>query len=69
MVRANMRLLCKTALVCLLAVILSFCVFGFLATFEPNPPSTQWTWRLIYGSTALLSALGSIRLWKVAHRK
>lgn len=36
-----------SALVCLCVV--AFCVFGFMATFEPLPPAKQWTWRVIYG--------------------
>jgi len=32
-----------------------FCMFGFLATFEPLPPAEQWTWRAIYTVGAAIS--------------
>jgi len=32
-----------------LTLVALFCVFGFLATFEPLPTKVQWTWRTIYG--------------------
>ena len=32
-----------------LAAAALFCVFGFVATFEPMPAQAQWIWRVIYG--------------------
>lgn len=39
--------------------VVAFCVFGFLATFEPLPPATQWTWRAIYAAVGLASMVGA----------
>lgn len=36
-----------------------FCVFGFLATFEPLPAATQWTWRAIYGIVGTAALVGA----------
>jgi hypothetical protein len=47
--------------------IVLFSVFGFMATFEPLPLSTQMTWRVVYSAVGLLSILGVIGLnypWK-----
>jgi hypothetical protein len=60
-----MRNLVKIGLILCLTAVLLFCTIGFLATFEPNPPASQWTWRLTYSAVALLSTLGSVVLWKV----
>jgi hypothetical protein len=43
--------------------VLSFCAFGFLATFEALPPVTQWVWRCVYLGTALLTVFGLIYAW------
>lgn len=37
-----------------------FCVFGFMATFEPLDASTQLTWRVVYGLVGLASLAGAI---------
>ncbi len=34
-------------------LMLTFCGFGFLATFEPLPEAQQWLWRTIYGVVGL----------------
>jgi hypothetical protein len=44
-----------------LLALLAFCVFGFMATFEPLDASTQLTWRAVYG-LAGLACLGGIAL-------
>lgn len=40
------------SMVVLLAV-LAFCVFGFVATFEPMDATKQWMWRAVYGVIGL----------------
>ena len=40
---------------------LLFCVFGFLATFEPNPPVKQWLWRGLYGGVVLGCIVGLLK--------
>jgi hypothetical protein len=42
--------------------VLLFAGFGFMATFEPLPESTQVTWRIVYSVLGLLSLLGLIRV-------
>jgi len=42
-----------------LLAVLAFCVFGFMATFEPLDVSTQVVWRGIYGLTAV-ACLGGL---------
>ena len=49
----NMNLLIKTFLALPLLALFAFCIFGFLATFEPLDPITQMTWRAIYAITGL----------------
>ncbi len=53
----------RTSPVLLLAVA-AFCVFGFLATFEPMQAAKQWTWRAIYvvvGGCSLAGVASSFR--------
>jgi hypothetical protein len=41
-----------------LMAVAAFCLFGFVATFEPMPRLQQWVWRAVYaaaGSTSLLT--------------
>gem|GEM_PF-2699219 len=59
-----MKYLLRTGLIFLLAPVLLFCAFGFLATFEPSSPAAQWAWRLIYCAAASLATLASMRLWR-----
>jgi len=46
----------------LLLAVSCFCVFGFLATFEPLPAAVQWTWRGIYIVLGLVCLAGAVRL-------
>ena len=48
-----------------LAAATLFCVFGFLATFEPLPTQVQWTWRTIYGLIFIGNVAGLIHLIRV----
>lgn len=41
-----------------------FCLFGFLATFEPLPPLQRWAWRAAYGLIGLLSVWAVVRVWR-----
>lgn len=47
----------------LLAAVALFCVFGFLATFEPLSRSVQITWRIVYSLTGLSCLV--IAVWLV----
>jgi hypothetical protein len=55
----------------LCAGVFLFCVYGFLATFEPLDASTQITFRIIYGFIgfiALVSGFLSVRsFFRPAH--
>jgi len=42
----------------LLTVVLAFCLFGFLATFEPLARERALTWRLVYALVGGLSIVG-----------
>jgi hypothetical protein len=43
--------------------ILLFCLFGFVATFEPLDPSIQLRMRLIYGFVGVLVLVGLKAVW------
>jgi len=60
-----LRIVCT---VCL-AGTLFFCIFGFLATFEPGDRSTMITYRLIYGSVGTAITIGLGALWKNASKR
>lgn len=38
----------------ILLAVLGFCVFGFLATFEPMDATQQLIWRALYGAVGLV---------------
>jgi len=42
----------------------AFCGFGFLATFEPLDPATQWTFRVVYILAGTAATGGAIRLFR-----
>lgn len=44
----------------LLTLVAAFCVFGFLATYEPMPRSSQIVYRVLYGSIGCLGAAAVI---------
>jgi hypothetical protein len=37
-----------------LLALLGFCVFGFMATFEPMDATRQLVWRAVYGAVGLV---------------
>ncbi len=53
-----MAWLARLISVLMLLGVTGFCVFGFLATFEPLPATTQWTWRAIYSVVGIASLAG-----------
>lgn len=53
----------KLLLTLVLLGLMGFCGFGLLATFEPLPAQTQWTWRVLYGATLVASGVGLGCLW------
>jgi uncharacterized membrane protein YuzA (DUF378 family) len=56
-----MNLLIKTFLALSLLGLFTFCIFGFLATFEQLDPITQMIWRFIY-TIAGFGAISAILL-------
>ena len=59
-----MNPLLRVILSLLLVCIGLFCIFGFLATFEPMPRAVQLTWRAVYGVAGLACVGGLIRVWR-----
>jgi hypothetical protein len=53
-----MRLLALGAFI----AILGFCVFGFIATFEPMPTIDRVIWRTVYSLAGIAIILGLFRL-------
>jgi hypothetical protein len=53
----------------ILVGILSFCVFGFMATYEPLDRSVQLTWRLIYGIAGVACIGGLIFIWQLSESR
>jgi hypothetical protein len=47
-----------------LLVLAGFCAFGFLATFEPMPPTEQWSWRVVYVVMGVSCLYATGRLWR-----
>ena len=47
----------------ILASVLLFCVFGFIATYEPLDRSVQLMWRFIYGVAGAASIGGLVLVW------
>ena len=62
-----MKILFRVMITLLCFGILLFCIYGFLATFEPLPESIQLTWRIIYsviGTLCVAGVVGVNYLWK-----
>jgi hypothetical protein len=57
----------RVVVVIALVAVAGFCLFGFMATFEPNDASTQLTWRAVYSVVGLASLAGAI--WVAVFRK
>ena len=53
----------------LLFGVLVFCVFGFMATYEPMRTITRWTWRVIYSVAGLFTLAGMVAAWRGRRRK
>jgi hypothetical protein len=51
-----------------LLALAGFFAFGFLATFEPNPPMRQWSWRIVHGLGIAGALWGLVRIWLTAFR-
>ena len=64
-----MNIVLKRLLSLILAGILLFSIFGFLATYEPLDRSVQLTWRMIYGIAGVLCIAGLVLVWKFLGRK
>jgi hypothetical protein len=56
-----MLYLARILVVVLLLAVIAFCIFGFLATFEPMEPESQLTWRIIY--VALVGNCAAAIVW------
>lgn len=52
-----------------LMVVAGFCVFGFIATFEPMPRIAQWSWRAAYVCAGAGSVFAIGWLWLKPRRQ
>jgi uncharacterized membrane protein len=43
-----------------LVLVMIFCGYVFLCTYEPNPPDVQLRWRIIYGGLAAMCLVGIV---------
>ena len=52
-----------------LVIAAGYCLFGFVATFEPMPPVAQWLWRAAYFFAGIGSVFTIAWLWlKPSHQ-
>lgn len=62
----TMILIFRVLLMLVLLAIAAFCLFGFLATFEPP----QYPgWRVAYGTVGVICIIGAIGVMLVPHRR
>ena len=59
----------RMAALLLLVVVFLFCIFGFLATFEPLDRSVQLTWRIVYVVAGAGALAGLVRMARRAATK
>ena len=58
-----MNLVARAFLTLVLLGVLTFCVFGFLASYEVEG-STRWPWQLGYGVGASVCVFCMARVWR-----
>ncbi len=44
----------------ILITVILFCVFGYIATYEPLEKSIQLTWRIVYGIIGVAAIVGML---------
>ena len=59
-----MNLFLRILLTAALAGVFLFCIFGFLATFEPGEASTMMAFRVGYGIAGVLALFGLVTVWR-----
>ena len=64
-----MKLMLRLLMTGLLLGVLAFCVFGFMATYEPVRTVVRWMWRVIYAVAALSTLAGITAAWRGQRRK
>ena len=57
-----MPFIARAVVALVLLAVAAFCVFGFLATFEPIDPEAQLIWRAVYGGVGLGCVAGAVWL-------
>jgi hypothetical protein len=55
-----MVLVARALAAIIVVAIAAFCVFGFMATYEPLDPGAQITWRIIYGAIGGICAVAAV---------
>ena len=61
---APMKSILRLLMSGLLLAVLVFCVFGFMATYEPMRTVTRWTWRAIYSIAGIFTLGGLATTWR-----
>ena len=61
------EILRRVLIAVLLVLVMLFCIYGFMATYEPLPRNVQITWRLVYGGL-IAACLGGI-VWQAIPRR
>ena len=51
----------RVLIAAMLVLVVLFCIYGFLATFEPMSRGIQITWRLAYGGLIAACLFGIVR--------
>jgi uncharacterized membrane protein YbhN (UPF0104 family) len=59
-----MNLILRILLTAGLAGVFLFCLFGFLATFEPGEASSMLAFRVVYGVAEVLVLFGLVKVWR-----
>lgn len=57
-----MKSLFRLMAIAVFVAMVGFCVFGFVATFEPMPTRDRVIWRTVYSLVGIANTLGLYRL-------
>ena len=60
---SGMKIILRLVWTVPLMAVAAFCLFGFVATFEPMPHLQQWIWRAIYAMAGTTSLFTICWMW------
>jgi hypothetical protein len=66
---APVNLVCRSLWSLPLVIGAGYCLFGFVATFEPMPPVDQWLWRAAYFFAGAGAVFAIAWLWLKPRRQ